>query len=351
MSATLSAGGEVRLSLRSLLPMSSRRRRDMRRMHAECGGAALSSKAAKSKIDGEGSPGRGSAPLPTKFGLRARRSVKEGARALEQRYGRRNIFCTLTCPGSTSSAVRAMSEWSARIVERLQQWIRDTASGAAVIWVWELQKRGALHLHAVIAHEDVQLLRRVERRWRRYCYRLLQEVSRWSGVDVFARAEGGTWKDSPRVLRNNARPVRKSIAMYLGKYMSKGSGIANGAPPSRWWSVNRVVRAAMFAYRRSVSVHIHSAEGCRWRFQRLVSFLGDASLWYTTYEQPFDTLASYAVHVLRPTDVEVAWNWIVKQFEAEQSFDHFASMARDIDRQFYDGSLPVLRAVTSGEFV
>jgi hypothetical protein len=69
---------------------------------------------------------------------------------------------------------------------------------------------------------------------------LLEQVCQRSGVDVFKRAGGkGTWRGAFEKIRARAEWVSKSVASYLGKYLSKAVGPNSDKSkffyPSRWW--------------------------------------------------------------------------------------------------------------------
>jgi hypothetical protein len=175
----------------------------------------------------------------------ARRLVRDGCAILERLYGRKAVFGTFTLPGSTSQAVQALAKWSSKIVELFRKWIEYHAPQAKFVWVWEYQKRGALHLHVAIGAPDYEGLRYLERNWRQYSATVVRTLSRLSGVDCFQREQGGSWRGKVRVLRSNCRPVRKSVARYMSKYMSKSSAENGFSPPSRWSGMSRLVRVAI----------------------------------------------------------------------------------------------------------
>lgn len=156
--------------------------------------------------------GFGCAPAQTIFTVYAKRFVQDAASVIESEYGKRVVFVTLTLPGSTEQSLEALCNQSAYVVQRMCQWFRDTAPGADWVYVWERQKRGALHLHVALACLNIECLRTIEAEIKEeWCY-LMQKVGERSGVDMFARASGGTWATDWSEVRANAKPIRKSIA-------------------------------------------------------------------------------------------------------------------------------------------
>ncbi len=178
---------------------------------------------------------------------------------------------TLTLPGSTPEAIRALAAWSSWLVNNLMQEVRDIKKLIHYFWVWEHQKRGALHYHLCIAaHPDDysmdelgELGDRMISRW----WELLKvmeskrPVARGGkkgnlpGIDMFERsdkavqARGGpkTWRDQPEKWRADNQPIKKSVAGYFSKYASKNvssgysSNIQNAYSPSRWWGMSQSI--------------------------------------------------------------------------------------------------------------
>lgn len=196
-----------------------------------------------------GSPGYGSlSQQGATFTAHARRSLRWSAAAIEERFGTKNcFFLTGTLPGSTSQALETFAAWSSWLMDRLQKWLRKHYSIDGDLYhcgVWEYQKRGALHYHALIATYDESILNRFKGYW----WGLLRTISLYSGVDLFARSRGGSWSEGFDLVGDvAARAVRveHTVKAYLSKYIGKGSqAFTPGSPaPARWWGRTRAVKA------------------------------------------------------------------------------------------------------------
>lgn len=213
--------------------------------------------------------------LPEKWGefsSHAKKKIRWAATAAELHFGKDNcIFLTGTLPGGTEKAYRALAEWSGYAMDRLQKWLRDNYAHEGALYhcgVWELQKRGALHYHALIAAPGLGssglLCERVGPSgslqmdseigpFRKFWWGLLEDISRLSGIDLFERASGETWRDREDgiyQLRAWAQALEKSAASYLSKYLGKEKGQArSGAfPPSRWWACTRALSGLIGQY-------------------------------------------------------------------------------------------------------
>lgn len=176
----------------------------------------------------------------------ARAKVRDCAAVLEAKYGTECWFITLTLPGSTDSALRACAAWSAYLMERVRQYLRDAGFPNDVVAVWELQKRGALHMHVVIPRIFSQAACPVPYGLHNAWCAMLARVSEACGVDLFQRKTGGTWKDRWDIVRSDMQKTSKSVARYLSKYISKGTARCAqklGFYPTRWWSTSKQLSA------------------------------------------------------------------------------------------------------------
>lgn len=189
---------------------------------------------------GYGKPGR-----PSELGIRARRQIVRAGSLLGDDVQRSNVvFLTSTLPGSTLDALMAIAAWSSWAVHELltviPRILRTPASELRWIWVWEHQKRGALHWHCAIACPDYLSSLRLRSKFRDLWVRILRTIGEKSGTDIAARADGGTWKDNPELWRVEAAPARKNPSRYLAKYLSKGSrALSSAFFPPRWYGGSR----------------------------------------------------------------------------------------------------------------
>lgn len=171
------------------------------------------------------------------------------------RYGRRRVLRSGSCfskgedsvrllltgtlPGSTREALKAMAEYSSYFTHRLCAWITYREKGAKWQYVWEYQKRGALHLHLVVelTQENAQY---VESEFKNEWNRLLNAVSDKSGVNLFkktatyAHTEDKTQADTLRCTREPSRYISK----YITKKNTKSFGV-NRFPPKQWYQISR----------------------------------------------------------------------------------------------------------------
>jgi hypothetical protein len=218
---------------------------------------------------------------PKKFRSFARDSISEACCVLDRLYARENLrFVTLTLPGSRFECLDVLSRYSGFLINRLRQVFRDSGIESHDCFVWELQKRGALHLHWVIGSSDPSfkflnpadvLSHRLKDKW----YELLLEIGDIENIDMFARKGfGGSHKDNPTAWQWKIEEIRKSVQRYLSKYTSKGFNQNSGKTqsytkiqarfsPSRWWGQSRNLLKEVRKYRVELKFNSFDTEQCQ----------------------------------------------------------------------------------------
>ena len=206
--------------------------------------------------------------------------VRDACAVLEAKTQRRGWLATFTLPGSTEISMRTLAEYASYIVERINQYLRDNHFGTEFVAVWELQKRGALHLHYAIPSVDRYSVSVSSQMLHRMWCRLLEAITVKSGVDMFARKEGGTWRYSWKIVKARVEVVRKSLGRYLSKYMSKTD--QSSVPPDvfcppQWWTCSRSLRRDIASRR----VFAHSSgeplETSGERFEQMTGILSSVA--------------------------------------------------------------------------
>ena len=164
-------------------------------------------------------------------------------------------FChvtTLTLPANYHEAFECIAAHSGAIINSLFQPLRDKYPDTNHwFFVWEYQRRGALHAHIAHYHPDecegMLIGNILIEQW----HKILCEISENSGVDLFLSAQ----KDRCTIRQfhqHHTQPMRKSVAGYFSKYASK-AGQKEGNdyirkfsqmyPPSRFWGCSKQVKA------------------------------------------------------------------------------------------------------------
>lgn len=187
---------------------------------------------------------------PTSFGLNAKRQLIRSGAALETTAPPEEcLFLTGTLPGSTHDAFQALAAYSGYIVNTLKAWIAKRVPQKLDFYCWELQKRGALHLH-YCCHIPLESDRlHILNEFRDWWIQILSRVGDRSNCDLFRKNSQWSWLSDLSKVRAVAEVCRKSPARYLAKYLSKSArspkGSARSFSPSRWWGTSRPLKTLL----------------------------------------------------------------------------------------------------------
>lgn len=204
--------------------------------------------------------GWGFSPKPTNFTKNARHRLLEAGAILDNLYGKNVCEVTCTIPGSTKEAFSTVSQYSGWIMNRLTQIVRRSTDNPAWFYVWELQKRGALHLHFAIGcsnlSDAVRLAQEIEFKW----FELLLELKDKNNVDVFRKNGDFSWRNRPEKWQSHVAPISKSVAAYFSKYISKQSNSDSRNikkfPPARWWGSCSYLKRKIEDARFKISIEV-----------------------------------------------------------------------------------------------
>lgn len=210
-------------------------------------------------------PGFGGIPKQTKFGNNARRTLSRCSGVFD-RDGippAEILFLTGTLPGGTREAMDAIACWSSYAVDLLKSRISKLGiTSAYSMYVWEFQRRGALHLHYAIHVADPGLRLILLSRFKSIWSDIIDAVCKQSGVNLWLAKDGKNWAEKKDVLQADAQEVRVSVGSYLAKYLSKQSPYQTTAdefgipflPPVRWWGCSRPLLARMRELSRRLTI-------------------------------------------------------------------------------------------------
>lgn len=191
---------------------------------------------------------------------RSRQLVKDASTIMEDRFGKgRLAFITHTIPDEYVDVVH--QNWASILANLRRRYIRSLRAAGLpedLIMVSEYQEerlektgKAVLHLHIVIVG------RHAKRKWQWECEWYHQQWRECCEHYLHNRSDDAKWKAATRV-----EGIRKSVADYLSKYMSKGVSavalaVASGvAPfiPSSWHVLSQRLR-------RSVRLNTRHYEG------------------------------------------------------------------------------------------
>lgn len=199
--------------------------------------------------------GYGQTPSIKYFGHKSGQKIRETGAIIDGFCGENVERCrvvTLTLPSSDVLAYKAISDYSGYAVNRLFQIIRRDYKLAYWFYVYEHQKRGALHLHICVYHNDPEISREIGEKLCAKWRDILQDISAKSSVNLlFSKGFNRECKLSEMQLDNQA--MRLGCGAYFSKYASKNSGKysddinsinARKYPPSSFWGRSRELSKA-----------------------------------------------------------------------------------------------------------
>lgn len=222
------------------------------------------------------------------FGNAQRRALLRTGAVMSRLYPDRGqtYEVTLTIPGGTVQALKCVAGQTSWLTNRLMQIVRDKEkkNKCTISWfyVWEWQERGALHLHMALGSENALVAKKtahdIEYQW----FELLMQLEDITGIDCFARKDGGTWRKDPSVWQSHVAEIEKNLAAYFAKYASKDKdtklaqkeGRAPLYYPKTWWGRSRDLAQAVKDQTVVIRMNYQTENECIEWYKRIDEILG-----------------------------------------------------------------------------
>ena len=188
-----------------------------------------------------------------RFGNIQAQAIHECGAALEM-LSSEPRFChvtTLTLPANHQEAFECLAARSGSVINSLFQPIRDRYPDMKYwFFVWEYQKRGALHAHIAHYHPDecegMLIGNIIIEQW----HKILCEISRETGIWMLSAKHQDDYEIKD-FYQYHTQPMYKSVAGYFSKYASKASNKEENNyvkkfslmyPPSRFWGCSSEIK-------------------------------------------------------------------------------------------------------------
>lgn len=199
-------------------------------------------------------------PRVKRFEAKQGQKLREAGAAMDDLIGEGNQgLCRailLTIPADYQDAWSTVAAYSGWIMKRINNYLGRHLDKPLWFYVWELQGRGALHLHMCFYAPTVGLGERLGDGILQLWMKLLQEMSDKSGNDLFW---SGRIKDGQRVYVprekyiNSNQQVKFGVSRYFAKYSGKdsfgsknkegkGFGKKETAHPARIWGSSQPLK-------------------------------------------------------------------------------------------------------------
>ncbi len=248
--------------------------------------------------------GYGATPSTKNFSRKAGQKLRECGGAIDILCDRQPEKCrviTLTLPASGEAAYKALSDWSGYATNRLLQIIRRTGDDTYHwFYVWEHQKRGALHMHLCLYHEDraksKELGDAIVSKWRD----ILCDIGGRSGVDLLYSRGFGRCVETDEMQSNN-QEMRKGCGAYFSKYASKTTAARD----------RRVVEDI-----NTINARLYPPSSFWGRSQNLAKLCESHSFHYKfdgIYGEESESLQSQAFEVLSQFDIKIQHSFSFKK--------------------------------------
>lgn len=197
----------------------------------------------------------------TKFGANAKNTLLRAGGALDTVCQKPHYYVMLTgtLPGGTPEAMQAIADESHWIVDAIGKWLRKYYESDYWFYVWELQTRGALHIHWCVYLPDTYTRCKLLWNWWDKWEGILQTIQEKTGVDLWRRKDGSYHKRGHSVLQADAQTVYRSVAAYLAGYCGNDKdkhAFDASCPyyPSRWWGYSRPLKRLLDSLTEVVTV-------------------------------------------------------------------------------------------------
>jgi hypothetical protein len=256
-------------------------------------------------------------PVATKFTSRARNMIRDAGYLIESETSGVPLFLTLTCPGGTNEVYEAFSIGSGYIVDRFNRWLRYKVKESWFAYVWEVQKRGAPHLHYMFKMASGASLEGLKREIRAEWRKILLDVSGESGVNLFRSERGRDWSGDVSKPVIDIREITTSVAGYLAKYASKTSSkglLGSSFIPGRWWGVSYSLREQVSRRRVEIVLEFDSLSMAKDLVSNVVSRIQEfvGKIWRpdTNEGPPADFYSIVVGHNKGKSIVETIQGWV-----------------------------------------
>ena len=236
---------------------------------------------------------------PKSFTSRAGQKLRECGAVVDKISGQpRFTHCiTLTLPANHVDAYIALAANTGYAINRLFEPIRKRY-GEMVLWffVWEYQKRGALHLHIALYHPDesegLWISQQIIDQW----HKVLIDIGKRANCDMFCKMSKRA--SAIRSLhQHHAQPMRKGLGAYFSKYASKKeskqSWYCKRYPVSRFWGSCYALKDLIKQYSYTFSLYTDNEESIRIIVQNILETILQSEL-SVAYEKSFDISKTYS---------------------------------------------------------
>lgn len=234
------------------------------------------------------------------------------------------LFLTATLPGDTDEAKWSIAEYAHIVIDRLKSWLSKRLKDRKEFYVWENQKRGALHFHYCLYCPDKAVQAEISKNFKREMVRLYDGIGKERNCDLWGRWRDKTVRYRTAILQARVEVVYKSVASYMAGYFSDGRnkhGNDANYPyyPRRWFGVSRPLSALVKDYTDLETYEFNSLKDCLELMHEIREELLDNALTYKDFKHKVGEGKTHASYHEQKTQKEL---WNVRKMHIHSQASH-----------------------------
>lgn len=249
----------------------------------------------------------------TKFGRYAQTRIIRAAGALDKLDSdpTHYLFLTATLPSDSDWAKWAIAEDAHHLIDGFKSWLSKRHKSRYEFYVWEHQRRQALHFHYCIHVPDPHVREGIMRDFRGEWIRLLEGMEKRTGISAWGKHAALDYEHKYEILQTKAEIVYSSVSQYMAGYCSNGKNKHSKDDyipyyPKRWFGVSRGLSALIREHSESES-EIHSSyRTAKIAFDELTHQFSDDSLTSKIFKHKFG-VGETSVHYHTPENLHQLW--------------------------------------------
>ena len=262
----------------------------------------------------------------TAFGLDAKRRIFRVAGALDRFDPVRSnyLFLTATLPGDTDEAKWAIAEYAHEIIDGLKSWLSKRMLNRKEFYVWENQRRGALHFHYCIHVPEAEIQDEIRRGFKAEIVRLYDGIQKSHGYSLWGRYADCSSDAKREILQARVETVYGSVGAYMAGYLAgqkckHESDSRHRYYPKRWFGVSRPLSALADSYTEKQEYGFTSLKDASEAYHQLKEEILDDALTSTEYKHKFGIGKSFVAYHTTEKQIEL---WLAKKMPQITHLQH-----------------------------
>ena len=186
----------------------------------------------------------------TKFGKPAITNIYRAAGALDRSDSDvgNYLFLTATLPGDTDESKWAIAEYAHVVIDLLKSWLSKRLLSRNEFYVWEHQKRGALHFHYCIHCPDKSVQASIAAGFKAQMVRIYDGIQKKFSCDLWGKHKLLGFDGKAAILQARVEVVYKSVGSYMAGYLGgkdnkHSRDYLHDYYPKRWYGISRPLNA------------------------------------------------------------------------------------------------------------